>query len=91
MQPGEKNDDDCLHFIGLTKEYITDDMSKAYKKSVTRAAKLAPAEGAALLGGLRLASMIQGDQAKTLHLLEHSIIVSQHFAKQAANAKQAAK
>ena len=37
-------------FIELTKEYITDDMSKAYKKSVTRATKLAPAEGAALLG-----------------------------------------
>ena len=56
MQPGERNDDDCLHFIRLTKEYITEDMSKAYKSSVTRAAKLTPAERAALLGSL--ASMI---------------------------------
>ena len=52
VQPGEKNDDNCLHFIRLTKEYITEDMSKAYKESVTRATKLTPAERAALLGSL---------------------------------------
>ena len=54
-------------------------MSKGYKKIVTRAANLTPAERAALLG--TLAGMIQEDQAKTLRMLEHSIAVSQHFAK----------
>ena len=83
MRPEEK-DDECLHFIMLTEEYITDDMSKPYKNSVTRTARLTPAERASLLASL--ASMIQGDQAKTLRLLGHSLKVCQHFAKQAGHA-----
>ena len=79
MRP-EGKDDECLHFIRLTEEYITDDMSKPYKNSVT--------ERASLLASL--ASMIQEDQAKTLRLLGHSLKVCQHFAKQAGHAPQPA-
>lgn len=82
VQPGLKDDDDCLQFIRRKEEYITSDMSKGYKNVVTHATRLTPAERAALLGSL--ANTIQEDQAKTLRLLEHSVIVSQHFAKRAA-------
>ena len=65
-------------------------MTEEYREVVTRAAHLTPAERAALLG--TLANMIQEDQTKTLGMLEHSIEVSQHFAKQAAaSAKRSAK
>ena len=64
-----------------TQEYISDHMSQEYKESVERAARLTPAGRAALLGCL--ASMMQGDLARALRLLKHSITVSQHFAGQA--------
>ena len=43
---------------------------------------LTPKERAALVTSL--AHTIQEDQAKTLRMLEHSVIVAQHFAKQVA-------
>ena len=74
----EEDDEECLHFIRLTEAYITNDMSGAYRNSLTRAARLTPAERASLL--VNLASMIQEDQSKTLRLLKHSLRVCQHFA-----------
>ena len=74
--------DNGLHFIELTDAYIAKNTTEEYKEVVTRAAHLTPAERAALLG--TVANMIQVDQTKTLGMLEHSIEVSQHFARQAA-------
>ena len=76
-----EHDDECFNFIKLTRDYVTNDMSTVYQKMVTRAAKLTPAERAALLTSL--AGMIQEDQANTLQLLEHSIAVTEHFARKA--------
>ena len=53
-----------------------------YNNVATHAAKLTPTERVALVASLT--HMIQEDQAKTLRLLEHSIIVAQHFAKRVA-------
>ena len=72
---------ESLHFIRLTGEYISIGKSQTYINSVTRAAKLTPAERSALL--VDLARMIEADQTKTLHLLEHSVRVCQHFADEA--------
>jgi hypothetical protein len=82
--PVEEDDEESMHFIRLTEAYITKDKSEAYKNNLTRAARLTPAERASLL--VNLASMIQEDQAKTLHLLKHSLRVCQHFAHQAGHA-----
>ena len=80
---GQAEDDEkCFHFIELTQAYLTDDMSDEYQKVLRRAARLTPAERAALL--TRLASMIQEDQTTSLKLLDHSIIVTEHFAKRAS-------
>ena len=57
-------------------------MSEEYQKVLRRAAKLTPAERAALL--TRLSSMIQEDQTTSLQLLDHSITVTEHFAKKAS-------
>ena len=76
-----KDDEKCFHFIELTRAYLTDDMSPEYQKVLRCAAKLTPAERAELL--TRLAGMIQEDQATSLQLLEHSITVTEHFAKKA--------
>ena len=76
-----KHDEKCFHFIELTRDYLTNDMSTEYQKMLRRAAKLTPAERAALLTSL--AGMIQEDQAKSLQLLEHSITVTEHFTRKA--------
>ena len=68
---------ESLHFIRLTEEYITEGKSAAYTNNLTRAARLTPEERSALL--VNIASMIQEDQAKTLHLLQHSLKVCQHL------------
>jgi hypothetical protein len=77
-----EDDEKCFHFIELTQAYLTDGMSEEYQKVLRRAARLTPAERAALL--TRLASMIQEDQTTSLKLLDHSIIVTEHFAKKAS-------
>ena len=79
---GVGDDAKCFHFIELTQAYLTDDMSDEYQRVLRRAARLTPAERAALL--TRLASMIQEDQTTSLKLLDHSIIVTEHFAKKAS-------
>ena len=76
-----KHDEKCFHFIELTRDYLKNDMSAEYQKVLKRAAKLTPAERAALLTSL--ADMIQEDQATSLQLLEHSITVTEHFARKA--------
>ena len=47
--PAAADDAQCFHFIALTQAYLADDMSDDYKKALRRAAKLTPAERAALL------------------------------------------
>ena len=79
--PAAADDAQCFHFIALTQAYLADDMSDDYKKALRRAAKLTPAERAALLTAL--AGMMQEDQTKSLELLQHSIKVTDHFAKKA--------
>ena len=73
-----KHDEKCFRFIELTRDYLKNDMSAEYQKVLKRAAKLTPA---ALLTSL--AGMIQEDQATSLQLLEHSITVTEHFARKA--------
>ena len=75
------NDAQCFQFIALAQAYLADDMSEDYKEAIKCAAKLTPAERAALLTAL--ASMMQEDQTKSLTLLQHSIKVTDHFAKKA--------
>ena len=74
---------DSLHSIRLiiTEEYVSTSKSDSYINSVTRATLLTPAERSALL--VDLARMIEADQTKTLHLLQHSLKVCQHFATEA--------
>ena len=62
--PTASDDAKCFHFIELTQSYLTDDMSDEYQRVLRRAARLTPAERAALLTAL--ASMIQEDQTKSL-------------------------
>ena len=73
---------DCFQFVMRAEKYITSDMSGDYNDVVERTAMLTPTERAALVASL--AHMIQEDQAKTMRLLKHSVIVAQHFAKQVA-------
>ena len=68
---------DCFEFVRCAEKYVTSDMSADYNNVVERTAKLTPTERAALVSSL--AHMIQEDQAKTLRLLEHSVIVAQHL------------
>ena len=68
---------DYSQFVRCAEKYITSDMSANYNDVVERTAMLTPIERAALV--LSLAHMIQEDQAKTLRLLEHSVIAAQHL------------
>ena len=77
IQPALLNVDDCFQFVRRAEKYITSDMSGDYNNVVTHAAMLTPTKRAALVPSL--AHMIQEDQAKTLRLLEHSVIVAQHL------------
>jgi hypothetical protein len=52
-------------------------MSAEYNNVVERTAMLTPTERATLVSSL--AHMLQEDQAKTLRLLQHSVIVAQHL------------
>ena len=65
---------DCFQFVRRAEKYITSDMCGDYNDFVERTAMLTPTERAALVSSL--AHMIQEDQAKTLCLLEHSVIVA---------------
>jgi hypothetical protein len=85
-EPGQRkrsrlDDAQCFQFIALTQAYLANDMSAGYEEAVKCAAKLSPAERAALLTAL--AGMMQEDQNKSLELLQHSIKVTDHFAKKA--------
>ena len=63
--------------IVQARAHLATGMSGKYQEVLKRAAKLAPTERAALLTAL--ANMIQQDQAKSLQLLEQSIVVAEHF------------
>ena len=62
------DDTQGFQFIAQTRAYLTDDMSEEYQKVLRRAAKLTPAERAALL--TKLSGMIQEDQTTSLRLLD---------------------
>ena len=63
--------------IVQARAHLATGMSGKYQEVLKRAAKLSPTERAALLTAL--ANMIQQDQAKSLQLLEQSIVVAEHF------------
>jgi len=78
------DDAQCFQFIALTQAYLANDMSAGYEEAVKCAAKLSPAERAALLTALAgMMQELQEDQNKSLELLQHSIKVTDHFAKKA--------
>ena len=76
--PGEKAE---AMFMRLSKAYIVEGRSDAYRRSLICAVGLTPDEKAALL--MRLVAMIQEDQRESLRLLRQSLEVSQYFVDQA--------